>query len=91
MGSNCTAAKQDFAVRAGLIDRYPLFTHQQLAEIYRSVHAMLDSEYPITGERRKLLSEVTDQIERAVPRLDKLMEQSNSKGLESCNKSQALK
>ncbi len=82
MGSDYTAAKQDFAVRAGLIDQHPFFTHQQLAEIYRAVHDMLDSEYPITGERRKLLSEVTDQIERAVPRLDKLVEQSNSKELE---------
>ena len=82
LGSDYTAAKQDFAVRAGLIDPHQLFTRQQLTEVYRSIQETLDSGYPITDERRKLLHEAADQIEGAVPQLDDLVEQSKLKELE---------
>lgn len=82
LGSDYTAAKQDFAVRAGLIDRNQLFTHQQLTEIYRSIQETLDSGYPITDERRKLLRKAADQIECSVLQLDELVEQSKLKEME---------
>lgn len=82
LGSDYPAAKQDFAVRAGLIDRYQLFTRRQLAEVYRCIHAMLDSEYAITGGRRKLLEDTVRQIECAAPEIETLVEQSCQKELE---------
>ena len=50
---------------------------EPLAEVYRCVHETLDSEYPMTGEREKLLKDVAVQIERAVPNLDELVQKSN--------------
>ena len=50
-----TAAKRDFVTRSGLVSRSALFTPEQLAEIYRSIHETLENAYPITDDRRKLL------------------------------------
>ena len=77
-----TAAKQDFAVRSGLVQDGALFTPEQLAEVYRSIHETLDSDYPITEERRKLLESAAGQIERTVPDLEDRVEQSNQKEVE---------
>ena len=77
-----TAAKQDFAVRSGLIPGGALFEPEQLAEVYRSIHETLESGYPITEERQKLLESVAEQIERTVPDLAERVEQSNQKELE---------
>lgn len=70
------AAKRDFIVRSGLVDRDILFSNEQLAEMYRCVDEMLDSGYPITNERCKLLEEVLRQIRRGVPEIYRLVEQS---------------
>ena len=77
-----TAAKQDFAVRSGLVPGGALFEPEQMTEIYRCIHETLDSEYPITEERRKLLESVAEQIERTVPDLEARVEQSNQNELE---------
>lgn len=77
-----TAAKQDFAVRSGLIPRNALFTPEQLAEMYRCVHETLGSGYPITGGRQKCLESAAAQIEAAVPDLDERVALSNDKELE---------
>ena len=53
-----------------------------MTEIYRCIHETLDSEYPITEERRKLLESVAEQIERTVPDLEARVEQSNQNELE---------
>ena len=76
------AVKQDFAVRAGLIQRNQLFSDEQLTEVYRCVHETLESGYPITTERQKLLENVAAQIESSVPQLDELVNQSNLKEME---------
>lgn len=76
-GDNYEGAKQDFATRAGLVPQDRLLSSEQLAEAYRSVHETLDSEYPMTGEREKLLKDVAAQIERAVPNLGELVQRSN--------------
>lgn len=81
-GNNYEGAKQDFAVRAGLIQKNQLFSDEQLTEIYRCVHETLESEYPITAERQKLLEDTAEQIERAVSNLEELVSQSNQKELE---------
>ena len=72
-----TAAKQDFAVRSGLIPRSALFTPEQLTEVYRSIHETLGGDYPITDERRKLLESTAKQIEDGVPDLGERIDVSN--------------
>jgi len=76
------AAEQGFAIRSGLISRSALFTPEQLAEVYRSIHETLDSGYPITAEREKILKSAVEQIERSVPDLEERVDLSNQKELE---------
>lgn len=53
-----------------------------MTEIYRCIHETLESGYPITEERQKLLESVAEQIERTVLDLAQRVEQSNQKELE---------
>lgn len=76
-----TAAKEDFATRSGLVPKERLFSDQQLAEVYRCIHETLDSEYPLTEERQKLLTQTAKQIQWAVPTLEELVQKSNEKEL----------
>lgn len=71
------AAKRDFTTRSGLVQKSALFEPEQLAEIYRSIHETLDSAYPLTDERRKLLEDAAHQIEDCVPDLEERVELSN--------------
>ncbi len=64
---NYTAAKEDFAERAGLVPRDRLFTDEQLTEIHRSMKNMLDSEHELPYEQEKLIEKTTSQIEYAIP------------------------
>ena len=64
-----TAAKQDFAVRSGLIPASAIFTPDQLTEIYRSIDETLEN-ICITPERQKLLESAEQQIRLAVPDWD---------------------
>lgn len=77
MENNYAAARQEFAVRSGLVDQDQLFSGEQLAEMYRCIQETLDSEYPMTDSRRKILESACTQIEDAVPNLDELVQQSN--------------
>lgn len=72
-------AKNDFAIRAELIERDQLFSAEQLAEVYRSLHATLEGEHPITSEREQVLTEVCSKIERNVTNLETLVSQSAEK------------
>lgn len=74
-------AKEDFATRSGLVAKERQFSDQQLAEVYRCIHETLDSEYPMTEERQKLLTQTAEQIQWAVPNLDELVQKSNEKEL----------
>lgn len=67
---NYEGAKQDFAVRAGLVRREQIFTPEQLTEVYRSILEALESECPLTDARREVLESVAEQIESIVPDMD---------------------
>ena len=77
------AAKLDFACRAGLVQEAQQFTDEQLTELYRCVHETLDSEYPMTSQRRKLLTGISEQIQRGVDDLDERVSLSNQREMES--------
>ena len=82
-GDTYEAAKLDFACRAGLVDEHRQFTDEQLAEVYRCVSETLDSEYPMTTERHKLLAGISEQIQHSVDDLDELVGQSNQRELDA--------
>ena len=82
-GDKYEAAKLDFACRTGLVQESRQFSNEQLAEVYRCVHETLDSEYPITDQRRKVLEQVAEQIEGSVESLDELVGQSNQRELDA--------
>lgn len=62
-----TAAKQDFAVRSGLIPRSALFTPEQLMEVYYCCTDVLAGLYSITDEQQERLRSILEQIEHGVP------------------------
>ena len=61
-GDSYVAAKQDFITRSGLFPKERIFSDQQLAEIYRCIRETLESTYPITLEREKLLSDMQSRL-----------------------------
>ena len=77
-GDSYAAAKRDFVTRSGLLPQEHLFSDQQLTEMYRCIHETLESGYPITEEREKLLTGAAEQIEAAVPNLEELVQRSNA-------------
>lgn len=76
-------AKLNFACRAGQVEANRQFSDEQLVEMYRCIHETLDSEYPITRERRDTLTEAAGQIERSVDNLEERISLSNQRELEA--------
>lgn len=64
---NYEGAKQDFAIRSGLIDKHQLFNRQQLTEIYRCCADTLDARCDLTREQESCIRSVQAQIESSVP------------------------
>lgn len=62
-----TAAKQDFAIRAGLIEKQRIFSDDQLLEIYRCINETLEAGYDLTYTDEKKLSGIQKQIEGLLP------------------------
>ena len=65
-----TAARQDFAVRSGLIPAGALFTQEQMVGIFYCVQNALDGINTFTAGQDALLQTVREKILSAVPDLD---------------------
>ena len=61
------AAKQDFATHSGLIPASRLFTREQLAVIFDAAQSMTAQGLVSNPEQEKLLEQIVEQIEDAVP------------------------
>ena len=73
---NYAGAKQDFAIRSGLIQKKQLFTPEQMTEIYRCCADSVDGDFfELTGEQEKMIRSVQQQIEECVPDLDERIRQ----------------
>ena len=73
---NYVGAKQDFAIRAGLISKQQIFNQEQLIEIYRCCSDTLDAGFDLTAEQEKCIRGVQEQIATAAPNaLDRIREQ----------------
>ena len=73
---NYAGAKQDFAIRSGLIQKEQLFTPEQMVGIYRCCADSVDGDFfELTGEQEKMIRSVQQQIEECVPDLDERIRQ----------------
>ena len=68
-------AKQDFAVRAGLISQTQLFTPEQLTELYRATDYYLETGPEPEEPQLQALQEARTKIEYVVPDLQTRLEQ----------------
>ena len=64
---NYEAAKQDFAVRAGLVERQRLFSDEQLAVIKNACEFALEDDATLSYAEEKQLQSVQEQIELLLP------------------------
>ena len=81
-GNNYAQAKQDFAVRAGLISRAQLFTPEELTELYRAADFLLDEGPEPGAEQLKAIQASRTKIEYTVPDLQSRLEQIQEQGLQ---------
>lgn len=72
---NYQSAKQDFAVRAGLISRAQLFTPEQLTELYRATDYYLETGPEPEEAQLRALQDARTKIEYVVPDLQTRLEQ----------------
>lgn len=66
---NFAAAKQDFAIRAGLVDKQKLFTDEQLAVLHSACLFRLVNDMELPYEDEKGLHAMIDQLEELSPQL----------------------
>lgn len=75
------AAKRDFAVRAGLVQKERQFTDEQLAGLYIASEHFLEEGFELKDpEQMKALTSARKQIEEAMPDLRELLDQSQVQG-----------
>ena len=61
------AAKRDFTVRSGLVQKDALFEPEQLAEIYRALAFVREQGEALSCGRDQELSELMEQVARSLP------------------------
>lgn len=71
-------AKQDFAVRSGLIPRAQLFTPEELTELYRAAEHWFYEGPELDYKQQKAIQEARTKIEYTVPDLQSRLEQAQS-------------
>ena len=72
---NYEAAKQDFAVRAGLVESQRLFSDEQLAVIRNACAFALEDDATLSYAEEKQLQSVQEQIEMLLPQKEQVQEQ----------------
>lgn len=76
--SNFQSAKQDFAVRSGLISKAQLFTPEELTELYRATDHFLEAGPEPDNGQLKAIQEARTKIEYTVPDLQSRLEQAQN-------------
>ena len=71
---NFQSAKQDFAVRSGLIPRAQLFSPEELTELYRATDHFLEEGPELDYKQQKAIQEARTKIEYTVPDLQERLE-----------------
>ncbi len=76
------SAKQDFAIRSGLISKAQLFSPEQLTELYRATGFLLEEGPELEEKQLKAIQEARTKIEYTVPNLQTSLEQIQEQGME---------
>ena len=84
------AAKEDFACRAGLVEKGRQFSDEQLVEMSRCVKDTLDGDYELTEAQETLLEAVHEQIENVVPNYHRLLAESMEAYVKSQSQEQKM-
>ena len=61
------AAKRDFTVRSGLVQKDALFEPEQLAQIYRALSFVSEQDESLSFGRDRELAELMEQVGRSLP------------------------
>lgn len=77
---NFRGAKEDFAVRSGLISRAQLFTPEQLTELYRATDLFLEEGPEPSESQLRAIQDARTKIKYTVPDLQDRLEQSQEQG-----------
>ncbi len=87
-GGNYAGAKQDFAVRAGLIPREMMFSEEQLVDLCRCcAQALASPDSTFTYDDEQRIGGIQEQIERLCPGV---MERAEAQELSQQNQSQTM-
>ena len=76
-GEDFAAAKQDFAIRAGLFDKQKLFSDKQLSVLHSACLFRLMNDIELPYEDEKELHTMVDQLEYLSPQLAPQLETEN--------------
>ena len=80
---NYAGAKQDFAIRAGLVSKQLIFNEAQLTEIYRCCTDTLDAGVDLTVDQEQCIKSVQEQILRGMPNILERMREQEQHSLDS--------
>ncbi len=72
-GNNFIGAKEDFAVRADIVNKDKIFTTGELVEIYRCVADTIEGGYELTDEQSEILARIQSKIDETVSNLNDLI------------------
>lgn len=72
------SAKQNFAVRSGLLSKVQLFSPDELTELYRATDHFLEEGPELDYKQQKAIQEARTKIEYTVPDLQSRLEQVQS-------------
>lgn len=75
---NFRGAKEDFAVRSGLISRAQLFTQEELTELYRATDYFLEDGPEPDSSQQEALRQARRKIEYTVPDIQSRLEQAQN-------------
>lgn len=63
-------AKEDFAVRSGLIQSERLFNDKEIMQVYRCTEDTLNNGYELTSEQVEILEHIQEKIKESVSNFD---------------------
>lgn len=75
---NYEGAKQDFAIRSGLVEAGRVFTDEQLVEIYRCCEDTLLGVFELDGKQTNVIRGVNEQIRSHIPDIGDLIREQDA-------------
>ncbi len=75
MENDYTSARQDFAVRSGLVEENRLLSDEQAVAVYHCVRDALERDCSLTAKQENLLEDICNKMRQCVPDIDELTDQ----------------